>query len=383
MNLLHISTFLQGGAGKVIADLAVKEKNKGNSVWVVCTEQSVENYSNYPAHIDQLKDENIPVIFLESTFNRKLANIRFVSNQLVEIIKKYGIDIIHSHAGTPSLIAMISATKTGKKIPVIQTMHGWGIFKTKLQKNQDISTLNLLDKVVAVSKSSAKVLSKNGLKQGNLSTIYNGISHAQKPTPITTDSGIKKIKLLKSKGYFIGGCVGTIDERKNQRLIIEALRELPVTIPIQFFFIGEGKIIKELDILCSEYGISDKVHFLGYKPNGREYISHFNLLVCPSLSEGAPTLSMMEAFAEKVPILASNTPEHAEAIQHKFTGLLFSNNSPDSLAKFLEICIKDGIANQYTADACKLFEENFFFEKNSNKYNKLYQLLLENRDLAR
>ena len=378
MNLLHISTFLQGGAGKVIADLAVKEKSRGNNIWVVCTKKSTGNYSNYSAHLDLLHEKSIPVIFLESTFKRELNNITSASNQLVDIITKYEVDLIHSHAGTPSLIAMIAATKASKRIPVLQTMHGWGIFKTKLQKNQDISILNLLDRVVTVSKSSEKVLVKNGLKHANHSTIYNGVSSTQKLIPVEDDPGIKKVKRLKSKGHFIGGCVGTIDERKNQRLIIEALNILPVSLPYQFFFIGEGTAIQELKILCAEYGISDKVHFLDWGPNGREYISLLDLLVCPSLSEGAPPLTMMEAFAEKVPVLASNTSEHSEAIKHKTTGLLFTNESATSLAKLLESCINDGEKNQYAANAYQYFEENFIFEKNSNKYNKLYQRLLEN-----
>ena len=43
----------------------------------------------------------------------------------------------------------------------------------------------------------------------------------------------------------------------------------------------------------------------------------------------------MEAFAAKVLVLASDTPEHREAVVPKQTGFLFKNNNADDLAKFL------------------------------------------------
>jgi glycosyltransferase involved in cell wall biosynthesis len=377
MNILHISTFLQGGAGKVIVDLSVKEKRRGNNIRVVCTPKSVGDYSNYPDYIEKLTEEKIPVHYLESTFNRNLKNITSAADQLIQIIQEFEIDIIHSHAGTPSLIAMISVSKAGRKMAVIQTMHGWGIFKSKSQEIQDISILNIVDQVVSVSKSSAKLLIQKGLKNNNHTTIYNGVIPEHNPLSNQNESDKKAIERLRKKNVFIAGCVGTIDERKNQKLIIHALSKLPTSLSYRFYFVGEGILAEELKVLCGEYGISDKVHFLGYKPTGREYIALLDLLVCPSRSEGAPPLALMEAFAEKVPVLASNTPEHSEAINHMQSGLLFDKDSIGSFALLLEACINETKKDLLSSNAYKFYQKYFSFDQNAEKYKDIYQSLYQ------
>lgn len=377
MNILHISTFLQGGAGKVIVDLSVREKKRGNNIRVVCTPKSVGDYSNYPVYIDKLTEEKIPVHYLESTFDRDLENITFAADQLTQIIQEFEIDIIHSHAGTPSLIAMISVSKAGRKTPVIQTMHGWGIFKSERQENQDISTLNIVDQVISVSRSSAQVLTQKGLKNNNHTTIYNGVIPERKTLSNQDDPDKKAIKSLKENRVFIAGCVGTIDARKNQKLIIHALSKLPTSLSYRFYFIGEGILTEELKVLCHEFGISDKVHFLGYKPCGREYIALLDLLVCASHSEGAPPLAMMEAFAEKVPVLASNTPEHSEAISHMQSGLLFEKDSVGSLALLLEDCINERKQNLLSSNAYKFYQKHFSFDQNAEKYKEVYHAICQ------
>ena len=377
MNILHISTFLQGGAGKVIVDLSVREKRRGNHIRVVCTPKSVGDYSNYPDYIEKLTEEKIPVHYLESTFNRNLENITSVADQLTQIIQEFEIDIIHSHAGTPSLIAMISVSKAGRKTPVIQTMHGWGIFKSKSQEIQDISILNIVDQVVSVSNSSAQILTQKGLKNNNHVTIYNGVTPEHETLSNQNEPDKKAIKSLKKNGVFIAGCVGTIDTRKNQKLIIHALSNLPPSLSYRFYFVGEGILTEELKVLCRKYGISDKVHFLGYKPSGREYIALLDLLVCPSRSEGAPPLVLMEAFAEKIPVLASNTPEHSEAINHMQSGLLFDKDSIGSLALLLEACINETKKNLLSTIAYKFYQKYFSFDQNAEKYKEVYQSLYQ------
>ena len=38
--IAHISTFLQGGAGKMIVNLAKDTKARGDSVWIACTKDA-------------------------------------------------------------------------------------------------------------------------------------------------------------------------------------------------------------------------------------------------------------------------------------------------------------------------------------------------------
>ena len=62
MKLLHISTFLQGGAGKMIVNLAKDTKARGDSVWIACTKMPVNGYCNYEAHLNELKSWIFPLL---------------------------------------------------------------------------------------------------------------------------------------------------------------------------------------------------------------------------------------------------------------------------------------------------------------------------------
>ena len=47
MKILHATTFLNGGAGRVLMDLAIQQKNKGHEVFVVANKSEYEGYFHY------------------------------------------------------------------------------------------------------------------------------------------------------------------------------------------------------------------------------------------------------------------------------------------------------------------------------------------------
>ena len=105
------------------------------------------------------------------------------------------------------------------------------------------------------------------------------------------------------------------------------------------------------------------------------FISAFDLLVSASSSEGGPPLVFMEAFAEKTPVLASDTDEHQEVIEHMKTGILFTQNDPKNLAKKMIEAYKLKSFSQITEKAYKLFKQKFTETKAHAKYDCLYKSL--------
>ena len=113
-------------------------------------------------------------------------------------------------------------------------MHGWGIYKNKQQEQKDISTMELLDKVISISKSSECLLRSKGLENQNLRTIYNGLETLKHNSCNLNDHHMVAIRDLKQSGVWVSGVIGTVDERKNQRLLIEAAREIPLILKFTF-----------------------------------------------------------------------------------------------------------------------------------------------------
>lgn len=343
---------------------------------VACTEEAVGDYHNYSEHIEKLKELKIPLIFPGSLFSRDNESNLITAQNLGKKLGKAAPDIIHSHAATPSRVAKIYSHLISQRVPIIQTMHGWGCYKSPSQEKDDISILNEIEHVVSISESSLSLLKRKGFNDQDSSIIYNGIEKCE-PNPLAkNDPDLQKIYDLKRDGIFVCGVVGTVDERKNQQLVIQAVNKLPKSLKILFYIIGEGHLIKELKELSQKNETSEKVKFLGYKRIARQFIASFDLLISASRSEGGPPIALMEAFAEGTPVLVSNTPEHQEAVVNNKTGFLFQDNDSLNLASRIEETIHQQ-RNECIKNAKKVFEENFRFSTTLHNYFNLYNKLLQ------
>lgn len=374
-NILHLTTFLQGGAGKVILDLAKKSKVKCGVATVGYTKKSVKGYCNYPSHLESLKEAKIKQLELPSTFDRKPAQITETAKYLLDRFKESPPDLIHCHAATPSRIALEIRKLANLRIPVIQTMHGWGIYKTPNQEKEDIETLNKLEHVISISDTSDSLLKAKGLNNFHSSVIYNGIEDSSPQEGKIADNNLLEITKLQEQGFFIAGIVGTLDQRKNQRLVLEAIKTLPKELKIKFFFIGEGEI-EEMCNIANSYNIESQVTFLGYKKDSRAFIYQFDLLICSSKSEGGPPIVLMEAFSSNTLVLASNTCEHKEAIIEGATGFLFESDDISDLKERIINITQIENTDKITSRAYKFYKDNFSFDKSYAAYDRIYKMLI-------
>jgi len=84
--------------------------------------------------------------------------------------------------------------------------------------------------------------------------------------------------------------------------------------------------------MVKNLGIEKKVFFLGYVNNIIDIYNKFDICICSSYSEAFP-LSIIEAQASGVPVIASNISSINEIIIDNNTGLLFQVGDKKDLAK--------------------------------------------------
>ena len=359
-----------------MVDLAKGALAKGHEVTIACTKQSVDGYGNYPEQIKNLKDLRVPVVFLNSTFSRdQKKNLRAAETLQSEIVNNCP-DLIHSHSSIPSLVAMKATSEIENKIPIIQTMHGWGIYKTKEQEAQDISILERVDHVVSISKSSENLLIRKGLSNTSRSVIFNGLPSVPVTEVDPNDEHILLIKSMKEEGKKIIGVVGTVDSRKNQSLVMDALSKLPKELKVNTFFIGEGEDLESYRKKAANLGISNRVTFTGYKAAARSFIGKFDLLVSASLSEGAAPLVILEAFADKTLVLASDTPENKEAVEDSRNGFLFRSGDAQNLSEKMQLSLRCENKKEILDSAHKLFSSRFSGKQILQNYLELYECII-------
>lgn len=380
MNILHITTFLQGGAGKIIKDISINQKYEGHNVYAITSKTEEIGYCNYDEYLEMLSEKEIPVFTIDSSFKRDIyLNLKVVETAR-EIIKKYNIDFIHAHAAVPSMIGIMARAGLDKYIPVIQTMHGWGTNKEMKHENMDITIMNSLDKVVTVSNNDKELMISKGVYEDKLITIYNGLEKSDYTT-VDEDKIIEEIRNMKDNGYIVLGCIGTICDRKNQKLLINAVKEIDKRIKIFIVFIGEGDNLRNLREEIEALKLNQKVRLYGYRKNASRYIKYFDYFVFTSLSEGF-SIAILEGFRERTPIIASSIEPFKEAIDDNITGFLFESNNVNSLIQTIEKAYfynKDRLSI-ITENAYNKYMNNFTMEKMMIQYNNLYRSERTKRD---
>ena len=331
MRVLHITTFLQGGAGRNITDLAVAQLRAGLDVLVVADRGGEPGYASYGEYVDEMRDAGVPFATVESTFKRDDALTRRGAVELQQLLEGWVPDLVHAHAATPAVVARRAGL--GLDQPVLQTMHGWGIAKTREQSAADLAVLEAASAVVVPSTAAEDTLKQAGLRRQDVRVIPYGIP------PYMSAGSPDERDLHRVRGIAAGRpvclCVGTIGERKNQRLLVDALAHgLEDIVAV---FVGDGEAAR-LEEHARRSGVADRVVVLGHRPHASRYLALAQAAVLPSRNEGLP-LFVLESLRAGVPVAASNIPEIAEALEGD--GYLFEPDDADALANALRgaLCI--------------------------------------------
>jgi len=143
---------------------------------------------------------------------------------------------------------------------------------------------------------------------------------------------------------------GRLSPEKGQDHLIRAFADVRKKVPCQLAILGTGEREGELKQLCSQLGISNDVHFLGWQANPFKYISKATVFVSASLTEGFG-LAVLEAMACKVPVIATDCPGGQREIVGNEFGILVSPASETELAAAIFRLLSDSSLRSRLATA--------------------------------
>jgi len=219
--------------------------------------------------------------------------------------------------------------------------------------------------VVAVSQSIKSDLVENfGLPSERVLVIPNAVNPAEiakladEPATCPWDSSVPVVI-----------AAGRLSPEKGQGYLIRAFAEVRRGLPCQLAILGAGELEDQLKQLASELGLTNHVHFLGWQPNPFKYISKATVFVSPSLTEGFG-LTVLEAMACKVPVIATDCPGGQGEIVGEECGVLVSPGSEIELAAaMLKVLSDSSLRNRFTTAGLrrvKDFDQAVFVERYRN-----------------
>lgn len=119
---------------------------------------------------------------------------------------------------------------------------------------------------------------------------------------------------------------GRIVQDKGLDYLLEAMLSLEATL----YLAGDGPDIEKYKQTTTNFGIADKVRFLGKVDGVVNILGLFDIFVFPSLHENLPN-SVLEACFSGLPVVATSVGGIPEIIQDGFNGLLVKPRSSECL----------------------------------------------------
>jgi glycosyltransferase involved in cell wall biosynthesis len=372
MTILHITTLLQGGAGRIIADLALAQRAAGHQVCVVADDGGAEGYGTYPEYVEDLRQGGVEYHTVRSTFTRDVGLNAAAATRLRSIVSAARADVIHAHAAIPALIGRLFAGTCARPVPVLSTMHGWGVRKTPEQAATDVAVLNQTDAVVVPSRAAAAQLTSLGVDAGRLRLIPYGLGPA--PDAPLPQEDVIRIAEVRRRVRWLTCCIGTVGERKNQRLIVDALASAP-HLAAGCVFIGDGDLAGLSDYIQSR-GVWSRAIVLGPRPAASRYLALGDALVLTSRNEGLP-LAVLEALRDGTAVVASAIPEIREIFQDGASAWLSTPGDAGALVESLTALAAAApslLASQKARNA-EIFAERYARGRMVDGYGALYDAL--------
>ena len=363
MRILQICSARElGGGEKHLADLANALANRGHDVYAVVVPRS-------PLHgeLSALPKQNILELPMRNSLNLLSAF------KLARFLRERRIEIIHAHMARDYPLAALAASRA-EGTQLVLTRH----VLFHMHKSHRLILRNVA-RVIAVSRAvSDRLRTQRIFDRSKITVIYSGIDVDRFARG--REEGIA------DKGPVAGfrvGMIGHIAPIKGQK---EFLRAAAIVCrrrdDVDFVIVGEDKSYKgenrhRIEKLIAELNLGQRVSLTGWTDDVAKMLGTFDLFVSPARAEPFG-LSIIEAMAAGVPVLATMSEGAGEIIEPDQTGRLVPLRDVNGLANAIEELLSDpGECQRLSKNAQRAVRERFSLERMVDETEDVYRQVLE------
>lgn len=267
-------------------------------------------------------------------------------------VRQNDIELIHAHLARDYPIAAAASKVSGT--PFVITRHV--LFPMK--RIQKLLLRNVAG-VIAPSAAIARSLIADGvIEPSKITTILHGIDVGQFNQTRKIEDEVKVI-----------GTVGHISKVKGQDVFVHAAKLVLGSRPdIQFVIVGEDKSKnrenrRSITELIDKLGVRKHVIIEGWSDDVRVPLARMDIAVSAARVEPFG-LSMVEAMAAGVPLVATRTDGSVEIVKDGETGILVANADAEALANgILQLINSQSLRTTLASNAKEAAKRDFSLER--------------------
>ena len=282
------------------------------------------------------------------------------------LIRKYEIDLIHTHDTNSNVLMGLGRTRW--PCACVASPYGWWEPEPRrrirmyhwIEKN---FALPRFDRLITVSHTMKRKILEGRTPAERIKVIHTGLDLAQFDGGKSRETVRSELSIAPEE--IVVGTVSRLFREKGHKYLIEAAAHVIGDCPrLRLLIVGTGDQRETLEREAENRGIRSRVTFTGYCEDLPGVLRAMDLFAQPSIQdEGFPT-AILEAQVMGLPIIASNIGGTFETIDIDRTGVLVPPRDSEALAVALRQLAHDGARRQRMAAAARPWVERTFTLEN-------------------
>lgn len=363
MTILHLSSAKSWRGGEQqIAYLIEALQSRKVKQWVFCPKGT-------PLHQYCLEQK-----IACATYRKTFSVNPYPAYLLAQLIARENIQLVHMHDSHAHSFACIGAQLFGIKTPFVLSRRVAVPIKKNafsLWKYRHPS----IQRIICVSQSIKKILASAVHDQSRLTVVYDGID-LQKFAPSDRQKDLRSEYQIANDLLLIAN-IAAIEPFKDYFTFVDtAERLLREKMKAHFLIIGgDGGQESALKEYIAQKELTTHFSFTGFRKDVPQILPSIDLLLFTSKMEGLGS-SVLDAFACRVPVVATNAGGLPEIVIHQKTGLTASVGDAADLAKQVKTMLTNPDLRQQLTNGATAHLQQFTKTNMGKQTYQVYQQVL-------
>ena len=364
MRVLHVVLSLwPGGTEQLVVELCRRSADQFQPV--VCC---LDDHGSWGADLARRGTE---VIALQ----RQPGFRPSLGYQIARIAARCKASVLHCHHYSPFVYGRL-AKLVRPGLQVVFTEHGRFNDGPPLARRRAVNPwlARIPGPIYAVSAALREHMLAEGYPADRVSVIHNGIDPG--PVPGELERQRARTALGVSDDTFLVGTAARLDPVKDLPTLITAFASLRHAQPrVRLAIAGDGPERARLEQQIAELGLGADIALLGHREDVRRLMPGFDLYVNSSISEGI-SVTILEAMAACVPVVATRVGGNPEIVVDGANGLLVPARSPLALAAAMRrVADTPPMRGSFAREGRQTVERNFRIDQMVDRYAQVYRAL--------
>lgn len=299
-----------GGGEKWHFEMAKHLHESGHLVLIFCHKKSVL--------LKKAKANNIPHKAIDNSNTGFLNPLKLL--HFKKLLKEHHVSTLVLNLSQDVKSGGIAGKLAGVKRIVYRRGSATPVRNSRLNR---FIFKNIIDEILVNSKATQDCILKNNealFPKEHITIIPNGINFdliEKKEFNPTYKKKNNELVLLS---------LGRLENEKNHNFLIDVAIQLrKEDMCFKMLIGGSGSLYKQLKNRVETNQLQDFVHLVGFIKNTKDFYKSGDVLLLPSLYEGFGFV-IIEAAANKMPVIAFNNSSKPEIVKHNSTGFLTPDN---------------------------------------------------------